>query len=369
MNRWLTTYLVASCLLVFAAGLPAAENISFNGFLTVGATKSNSTTASQNGNITDDVGFNEDSRVGIQISADINSRMSVTAQLLGSAEQSQNFDAKFDWGFVSYALTDDLTVRGGKIKFPTFLVSEYIEVGYAYPWIRPPAEVYSSNPITAITGVDLLFRARLGFFDLLVQPYAGTSSGDDALVPQEVLPALALPPGTVSYADFDAENMLGINLALSTDTLTLRGGYLQTEVSAKSLGVTEPDDVSFASVGASIDWNNVIAYTEYFERDIDGQANAFFPNQKGWYATLGYRLRRFLPHITYAQLRDDNSSSDAGTGLEQNSLTLGLRYELGTGAAIKLEAQRVEPENGSRGLFLAPEDDVNIYSIAVDVIF
>ncbi len=369
MHTRLSTWLVAASLLLPATGSLAVENITLNGFLTVGATKSNSTTASGNGNITDDVGFDEDSRVGIQISADINDRMSVTAQLLGRADRNQNFDAGFDWGFVSYALSEDLTVRGGKLKFPTFLVSEYIEVGYAYPWIRPPAEVYASNPITAITGLDLLLRTRLGPLDLLVQPYAGTSSGDEALVPQEVLPMLGLAPGTVKYAGFDAENMLGINLALTGDWLTLRGGWLRTGVSAPSLGVTSKDDVRFASIGASIDWHDAIVYTEAFRRDIDGQANAFFPNQKGWYATAGYRIARFLPHLTWAQLRDDNDSGDPGTGLEQDSLTLGLRVELGSGAALKLEAQRVEPQNGSRGLFMAAEDDINVFSLAVDVIF
>ena len=69
------------------------------------------------------------------------------------------------------------------------------------------------------------------------------------------------------------------------------------------------------------------------------------------------------------QLILNNSSSDLGTGLEQDSITLGLRYELGSAAALKLEAQRVEPEGDSRGLLMEPTDDVNIYSIAVDVIF
>lgn len=368
MNKRLYMTAAAALLLSRAGCLFAIDNIEFNGFLTVGATRSDSSIDSQDGNITDDIGFDQDSRVGIQVSADINARMSITAQLLGTNRENDNFDASFDWGYVSYAVSEDFDIRGGKIKFPTFLVSDYIEVGYAYPWIRPPSEVYTSNPITAISGVDVLFRARLGVADLLVQPYFGTANDQDALVPQEVLPALGLAPGTVKYEDFDAKNMAGINVALSGDIGTLRAGYLQTEVSANTFGVQD-DDVSFWSVGANLDWNNIIAYSEYFQRDIDGQANAFFPNQKGWYATLGYRIDRFLPHITFAQLLDDNSNNDPGVGLEQDSVTLGLRYELGTGAALKLEAQRVEPKSGTRGLLMEPTNDINIYSIAVDVIF
>lgn len=371
MSKGLYRVAVATLLISTATGLQAIENINFNGFMTVGATKSDSSVDSQNGNITDDVGFDQDTRIGIQVSADINDRMSVTAQLLGSNREEDNFDTFFDWGYINYSLSEDTNIRGGKIKFPTFLISDYIEVGYAYPWIRPPSEVYDSNPITAITGVDVLYRAGLGPADLLIQPYFGTANDQDALVPQEVLPALGKAPGSVEYEDFDAKNMAGINLALSNDYGTIRAGYLQTEVSASSFGVDD-EDVTFWSVGATMDWNNVIAYSEYFDRDIDGDANLFFPNQNGWYATLGYRIDRFLPHITYAQLRGDNadgSNPNEGVGLEQDSITAGLRYELGTGADLKVEYERVEPESGSRGLFMENTGDINIFSLAVDVIF
>lgn len=367
MKKRLSAAVAATLLLSRAGSVLAIENIDINGFFTVGATLSDSSVDTQDGNITDDVGFEEDTRIGLQVSADINPRISATAQILGDNRKGSSFDAGFDWAFVSYAFNDQANLRGGKIKLPTFLISDYFEVGYAYPWIRPPAEVYSSNPINAITGVDALVRANLGAADLLVQPYFGVSRGEEALLPQEVLPPSE--QGRAVYADFEADNMAGINVALSSDVFTIRAGYLQTEVSAPDVGVTESEDVTFASVGATMDWHNVIAYSEYFQREIDGVANLAFPNQKGWYATLGYRFDRFLPHVTYAQLRDDNSSSDLGTGLEQDSITLGLRYELGAAAALKLEAQRVEPEGDSRGLLMEPTDDVNIYSVAVDVIF
>ena len=365
--RFLKT--VAAALLLQTGVVSAVENIQLNGFFTVGGALSNSDIGTQNGNITDDVGFDEDTRIGVQISADINKRMSVTAQMLGASDQNQSFDAEFDWGYVSYSLVENAEIRGGKIKFPTFLVSDYIEVGYAYPWIRPPAEVYSNNPITALTGADLLLRMGIGDSDLLVQPYFGTAKDEDALVPQEVLPLLGAPAGSVEYANFDAKNMIGINVALTTPVGTLRGGYLQTDVSAPDFGITSEEDVTFWSVGGNLDWYNVIVYSEYFEREIDGAANAFFPSQKGWYATLGYRFGNFLPHVTYAKLEDNNSSGDPGIPLEQESVTAGVRYELGTGAALKLEAQRVEPEDGTRGLLISPVDDINIYSLAVDVVF
>lgn len=367
----------AVALAMSAPAAVAVENITFNGFMTVGATLSDESIDSENGNITDNIGFNQDTRVGVQVSAEVNPKVSITAQILGRARED-NYDAFFDWGFISYNINDELDIRAGKIKFPTFLISDYFEVGYAYPWIRPPAEVYNSNPITAITGADALFRVNVGNADILFQPYVGTSSDDEALVPQEALqfndnqgaqrnPKLELT-GNVQFVDFDAEDLWGLNVSASWDSFSVRAGYLETKVSQLDFGADQ-NAVEFISIGGTMDWNNVVGYAEYFEREIEGRANLAFPNQKGYYATLGYRIDKWLPHLTYAKL-DDNDNPDPTGALKQDSIILGLRYELGAGADLKFEVQQSEPEDGSRGLFISdPGGEVTIYSIAVDVVF
>jgi predicted porin len=387
---------VAAALCV-AGPAQAVDNINFNGFLTVGATMTDSDVPYFNGNMTDEIGFEQDSRVGLQISADINEQIGVTAQLLGRA-RDEDYDAFFDWGFLSYAVNENVTVRGGKLKFPTYLISDYFEVGYAYPWIRPPQEVYYSNPLTAISGVDVLWRAPVGSADLLIQPYVGTSRGQETLVPQWALEVdnmagdpFSLPdPGSIAFVDFEAENLVGINTSLTWSGFSVRAGYLTTDVKAQDIGVIDADTADFWSVGATVDWNNIVSYAEYFEREIDGIANLGFPNQKGYYVTLGYRLGKFLPHITYAQLENNDNPTGScgvvgvnpvpcGEPLEQDSITLGLRYELSTGAALKIEAQQMNTDN-QRGLFtgyvVSPNGnvrtnpgDVNIFSVAVDVVF
>lgn len=121
-------------------------------------------------------------------------------------------------------------------------------------------------------------------------------------------------------------------------------------------------------------------YSEYFEREIEGRANGAFPNQKGDYPTLGYRFGSWLPHLTFAKLDDNDNPTTPGSGvpLMQTSVTAGLRVELGTGAALKIEAQQVKPEEGTRGLLVSdpngplspdPNDSIMIYSVAVDVVF
>jgi hypothetical protein len=349
---------------------------------------------SQDGTIENTPGFTADSRLGLQISAKVNEEISITGQLLAKARED-NSDVTADWAFINYRVNEQFSVRGGKIKFPTFLISDYYEVGYAYPWIRPPQEVYSSNPITTLNGVDLLARFRLGDMSLLVQPYYGVSRGAEALVPQEAVTAFPLcfnpstasfvpcQPGTVLYTDFTADALRGINVSLSSDIFTVRAGALKTKVNAPAFGVFQ-DEAEFSSVGLTMDWHNVVLYSEYFEREIEGAANVAFPNQKGYYATLGYRFGKWLPHFTTAKIEDNENPTTpppgfpfAGTPLEQTSKTLGLRYEVGSGAAFKFEVQEVTPEDGTRGLLISdprtapkdPDDSVMIYGISLDVVF
>lgn len=398
-----------ACAAATAVAAPTGDSgVSLSGFLTAGTTYADQNilppasaastggrAVSQDGNIENRVGFTNDSRIGIQLAAKINRDVSVTGQLLARGSED-NFNLRADWAFVSYRAADPLTIRGGKLKLTTFLVSDYIEVGYAYPWIRPPQEVYFANPISTLSGVDTLLRFNFGDYSLLFQPYYGVSRGEQALVPQEVVttqPLCLTPPpaapayttcraGTLVSTDFTADALMGVNLSFGSDLFTLRGGYLQTLVSAPAFGVSE-DKATFSSFGATLDWKGLVLYSEYFQREIEGAANMAFPNQKGAYVTLSYRFGKFLPHVTLAALDDNDSPATlAGQPLKQTSATLGLRYELGTGAALKLEAQQVKPDcTGKageicRGLLIAnpnfgPErsESVMIYSLAVDVVF
>jgi hypothetical protein len=120
-----------------------------------------------------------DTRLGLQISGSVSKRIDLTAQLLASGGTG-NYDIEADWAYANFNLTDSLRVRAGKIKFPTFLVSDYREVGYAYLWTRPPEEVYSLNPITTLVGGDLVYAPQIGGVTLLVQPYYELLRGGDS---------------------------------------------------------------------------------------------------------------------------------------------------------------------------------------------
>lgn len=356
----------------------AVDGVRINGFLTAAATQTDAD-SSYNTELADsDLKFNgRDNRLGIQLSADVNERVEITAQLLARAVPD-NYNVTADWAFVSYAVHDQLKIRAGKVKLPTFLTSDYIEVGYAYPWVRPPQEVYALNPITSMSGVDLLYTPVFGDVTLLIQPYYGNSTGSGFVTGMQADIGFGGTIDAGTPVEFDAKDLAGINLAVQTDIYTIRAGYLQTKVSSDfNSGLIDEDKARFMSLGFTMDWNDVVVYAEWASRDQDDGAELGFPDQEAWYATVGYRMGSWLPTLTYAELKAGNPDQAIveAYSLEQTSTSLGLRYELGLGAALKFEALYVKPENGNYGLFDGPvtSDDPSgeamVYSLALDVIF
>ena len=416
MKKWLT-YSTGATLCLMAGGAQALEGITINGFLTAGLTYGDhrpiekstgpsgaatpSDAVTQDGNIANRVTFVNDSRFGLQVSAKINQEIDVTGQLLARAKDEDS-NLKADWAFLTYHVSDSTALRMGKLKLTTFLVSDYIEVGFAYPWIRPPQEVYNANAITAFNGVDMLYKLNFGDSSFLFQPYFGQSKGASALVPQEMVGMMPgsynpmttswgnAPLGTVMYSNFTVDHMYGLNTSFGNDIYTVRAGYLHALMGQSGFFTDQAG--TFTTLGGTMDWNNIVLYGEYFLRKIDGMANVGFPNQKGYYTTFGYRIGKFLPHLTYSKIGDNKNpvgiipSGEAGgngmmmygTPTVQDSYTLGLRYELGSGAALKFEAQQIKPKAGTRGMLIADpngaytqdrSESVMIYGLAVDLVF
>ena len=410
----------------------SAHAIQFDGFFTVGAAIHDDDTNKNNPavdgreniyigslgdrGITQDLTFETDTRFGLQISSDVSENMSVVAQLLGRGTIS-NFDAIIEWAYVDYEFADWVSLRAGKIKQPVYLVNDYVEVGYAYPWIRPPVEVYYlNNPLNTVNGAELLLSFPVGPGSLSFQPYIG-SNRDDI-------------PNSQGQAYFEAENIVGIDVkysgrGYSVHASTFKCGDVRTfgvlndvptafgfnvDVDLNSKGECE-----VTSAGLTFDLANVVVYAEWQERTTTDSLSRAFGDQDAWYTTLGYRIGKWLPHLTYAAIdgkastvtppavscasSETNCVTPVGTVpgstplfnfpiAVQSSITAGLRYEVNDSAALKVEYSVVDVEDDpselastnnplgiNYGLFntdftLAPPDgNVGIASIALDVIF
>lgn len=361
----------------------ADMDVRVSGFLTAIAsqTKNEKDATYANGTATKDAEMNtRDNHLGIQFASSIDPKIDVTAQFI-SRGGYENYALETDWAYVDYKPLKNSKLRIGKYKVPQFIASDYQDVGYAYPWVRPPQDVYGTNPLIALNGVDLSYKFNFGssklFFDLFygdgrhksfVPARTADAMGEENNLPEDVVQDLKGQP-----IEFDTKKTRGFAVKFAARTFTLRAGYFKTKVDVDAdlgNGIRMTMDKvpgEFGGVGFTLDVNNIIAYSEFIRRDTDPEMAGAFPDQDAWYATLGYRFGKLLPAFTYSEITPGVDKSDLA--IEETSTAVDLRYDIGKTAAVKFEAMYVKPKAGNHGLFHEPVKDGRVYTASFDVIF
>lgn len=371
--------------------------------------------------------FGADNTIGLQIVADMNDQITFTGQLLAKGTiDAYNLEAH--WAFVDYHPRHDFSLRAGRLVLPIMMGSEYIDVGYAYPWIRPPMEVYSGIPLTSYSGIDVLYTHKIGSMNLIFQPYVGS-----------------LPLTTTVNFEMEAELGIGLNTTLQFEYGAIRLHAMRVSDAAGNdgnTGLAFDMNSDVIAIGADLEFANIVLVSEYMKKEFELSGIPGYDELGGeaWYMTLGYRMGKFLPHITISMgdtdtdqmpaldafIADLMSNLDfnnyfesltppdqaafeadpiaylsnpsalaalAGAGVDaaslsamassadlllppapfaykQRSLTIGLRYDFLPQTALKFEYQQIEPQEESWGLFInAPDDKANLFSFAIDVTF
>jgi len=351
----------------------ANDYLKISGFLSTAATYGDNEVYTQYQHNIDTEEFAlaaHDNRIGIQLDATITDYMRVTTQLLARAPDN-DFNLVVNWAYVDFEIAKRFNAHVGKYKIAQFLVSDYAEVGYAYPWIRPPPDVYGTNTMVSLSGLDMFFRQPLGNIDLVLQVYYGDGIQDDFIPAKyydEQPPANTIGLNKGDPLSFESKNTTGINLGVSSEHFTFRIGHMQTEINADLPSTAiRGSEGKFSGVGFSVNMKNFISYAEYVVRNSDEEMNKIFPDQIAWYVTLGYRFGSFLPHYTFSILDKGKDQSDYA--LEQQSSTYGIRYEINQGAALKFEILHAIPKEGNYGLFNDIIEDAILYSLGMDFIF
>lgn len=213
----------AIAIVLLAASTVHAESSDLNiyGFMSVGvAALDNDSVALDD--FESDANFKQDTVLGIQISKQVNDSTSVTGQLVSRG--LDDFKTEAAWAYVSFEATESTTMRMGRLRVPFFYYSEFLEVGYAYNWVRLPNDVYGI-PFSSFDGVDIVQNFSLGSVDGYVQINYGRQNNDFILF-QETYKA-------------DMKNLAGISLNLTQGDFGMRLGVQQTNMTLDT--VTDPE--------------------------------------------------------------------------------------------------------------------------------
>lgn len=414
----------------------------------------------------DTLTFSQESVFGLQMNSTVTNNVNVSMQMTAAGGDNP---VELQWAYIEYAIDTDLSARFGRLRVPGFMLSEFLDVGYAYPWVQTPEEVYGWLPFSRYEGLDLRYQTHLAGTDLRLNPFVGTTSGQ------------ALSLGDFEFTDQTSE-FAGIDIQATYDILTVRAGYsrykfeltnsrwdqfigqtvngktyvpeigndfftfvdevklpgfvdfvedimvdgilqqmidnpaiatfLGVNVTTEALiaeqqsllaqlpafqqipGMDGREDGSFAGVGFSLDNGRYLVMTEMSRSEIGGA----YPDVESGYMLLGYRFGTWMPHFTFAKMYSIDDAERPSLGalnlnadiwltnedlakvadgvnvysnvlavtnsllqLEQETYTLGLRWDPAAGVAVKAEVFRVRPNEGNFG-FALPASLVELMS-------
>jgi hypothetical protein len=355
-----------------------SDRLKFNGFYSVGVTRASNDAGYADSE--DSYSFDELTLIGLQGEFALGDSTSVVAQIL--AKGIDDFDMSMEWAYIKHTFDNDVTVRGGKLRVPLFMYSDFLDVGFAQPWVRPPLETYVQVPFNSYIGGDISYDIEFSESVISLQAFGGESTS--TRTETVALDPTGTVPGSAEF-DFDSEfgYLWGTSIAWNYDSLTLRGVY-GTTVASSNHPVYDPllgegSQATFYGAGFQYDNGELLVVSEYTSTEIEG----LYPDVDSYYATVGYRFGNFMPYFNYgyAESQDDAERNEllpvmpslAAFNGQRSAYSVGLRYELLSNLAIKGDVTFVNNMDGTAG-FLANNatsiyEDTTVYSIRIDGVF
>lgn len=363
-------------LLLTAASLAQADNLTISGFATLAAGKAYSGF---------DGGFNDyqcpcfianynkagvyddkrwsmgpESLVGLQARYRIDDKLSATAQAVTRASGSSRTDV--DWAYLSYDLTPDTTLQIGRRRLPIYAYSDSLYVGYTLPWVRVPQDIYGWE-VGAYNGANLTQRGTIGNWAVAANLFAGQESTRKNVEQQKIY-------AYATRVDDAWKHILGAYLDVSNDIFGARLIYMQNSIDQTLL---EPGQAPVAdSVGvrqrimglsASIDYNNFLFRAEanrFVRPDHDHEYNT-----ASWTTSFGYKFGNLTPVIGYSHYTEKQTDVGDPEPQRDNTRFVALRWDFRKNMDLKIQFDSVVDHSVNNWF----THNAKAVSVALDVVF
>ncbi len=318
--------------------------------------------------------FKAESVLGLQVSADIAPDLKATGQLL--AKGTDEFKPELDWYYLTYKANDDWTLMAGRRNIPMYYYSEFSEVGYAYPWIRPPSNLYWWQ-VTQFDGFHATYDFSTDDFTNTVTAFYGNEYSTDN---KEMLYYAEIGNRTLNGAAITQVNeqwtdIAGFNVNIIGETFDLRMVYFrndrkridtnvngETAIRASASGFSQ----QFVGIGGNV---NISDFTIIYDANYvayDDDVGTVFPT---YLISAVYNVDQFQPYVTYSKADHWQTKSDNEEDYEEHYMaSIGLRYNLSSKASAKLQFDHFEDE-GDKATGWDYHGNSQTVSAAVDFIF
>lgn len=278
--------------------------------------------------------FDQESLIGLQIKKEFSPTFSATAQLVMRANNpNENSKPTVDWAYLSWNPSADSpwTLQAGRFRIPLYYYSDYLYIGYAYPWVRPAPDVYGW-PIYAYDGVNATYRHQLGESEWNVAASVWTgqfTQKNDAYYTRFYYST----PTNDKW-----KNIIGSYVTLSNGSIDLRAMYMQHKESVWQDGeggtnyLLRDQPTKIMGVSANLDYKNWIVKSEFDRFEQVDKALGINNVYKYALFGVGYNWGNWTPMYTYSQYTTVAEPIEA-----RRTHYLSLRWDFRKNTALKLQ--------------------------------
>ncbi len=353
----------------------------------------------RNGVSANQLDFSSDSLLGGQLDLQINELFSASTQVVSRNNAKGNWKPEPITGFLRYQPSEMIQIRLGRIPTYSNVGAETRFASYAYTEVRPSPELYGLfSPIDRYDGVSIEYTTPIATGIGKVILNYGSSVGDLFIN---------------NHFDIDDTSNTGVGLSWQKDNLELRGLYTHERIS---------NDNSLAALGQALaatpfptaqQRGAEIISTENYTREIYGAAVAYTPGEweikvvagggrqggsskikaEAGSILIGYNLGQFTPYAIAAYNRTRTNIKPSGvlnltpqltqlnalytdaltaSKAEQDTLSLGVRYDFAKNYALKFQVDKINAETTPYTLSTRTESadkDLTLFTIALDFLF
>ena len=340
------------------------NHVTFSGFASFGA----SVYDAKKGMFLDDNGTTLSATpltlLGLQMAFEVTENTDFIVQLKAYKSEQETIDA--EWAYINHRFNDEWLLRVGAMRLPFFMVSEYMDVGYAQVWANLPTEVYGGTVDLTFTGANIGYQFNWMQSRHLIQTYAGTHFSTDV---------------DVNIDRISIDKLMGLRYDVYLQSWRLGLSHTIGEVNADvKSGINESilpkgTEGDFTGIGIFYEGERFSWLNEWVQQRIDSP----YQDEQSFYSSVAYNIQAWTPYLTYAQLKTTDAEGRRDLSLppsySQETIAIGTRYDIYSGFALKLEGLYVIDENNSERIkrpssFTADAGkDSILYTLKLDMVF
>ncbi len=345
-----------------------------------------------------------DSVFGLQLDAEITSKLSATVQVIAEKKTKQDFNNIVDWAYLRYQHAPNTVIRAGRMGIDLFMLSEYRNIGYAYLWTHPVVEFYTPVSLSHYDGMDFIFSKSIEQGHLEFKLYGG-QTGSDIRVSRGDF-GLRMRPLIGANASFETDHWKTRVTFAATEVASTRSTQLDRLLSAldqvpqsvwpQAAGLPElisgeGDWAYYYSIGMSYDKNSWLIQSEFALTDSKWPSvaltNGYLSVGRrvgpvtfysiGAYAKSLDKRTKVTPQLSdpaLHQLQVITQNSMNAIHIDQNTFSLGMRWDLHPQMALKAQWDHTWVRKNGGGLLILREPldhniTLNIFSLNLNFVF